>query len=337
MAVIKANAYGHGMIEVVSALGDADALAVARLCEAQALRRHGVAQRIVVLTGVQTDDDLQIAMQLGCDLVVHSHEQIELLEARPARDVRVWLKVDTGMHRLGVAAADVPAAVGRLRRCCDDRSLGMMTHLASADDFRSDMTLQQIEALRSVADNFSGDVSVGNSAAILGWQDTLQDLREQRTGFDHWIRPGIALYGVSPFLSGTGADFGLRPVMQFESCLLAVKPVRAGDGVGYGSAWRAREDGVLGLVSAGYGDGYSRYCPSGTPVLVNGRRVALAGRVSMDTCAVDLGPDASERPGDPVVLWGDGLPVEEIAREANTIPYQLLSGVTHREAATIED
>ena len=176
---------------------------------------------------------------------------------------------------------------------------------------------------------FDGDTSIASSPGLFGWPEMA------KTGV--WARPGIALYGISPFDNATGEDLGLRPVMRLESRLIAVKPIKAGEKVGYGGCWEATEDSVIGIVAAGYADGYSRFLPSGTPVVVNDRRVPLAGRVSMDMIAVDLGPEASDRYGDPVLLWGDGLPVEEIANHAGTIPYQLVCGVLNREPSVFAD
>jgi alanine racemase len=200
----------------------------------------------------------------------------------------------------------------------------LMTHLACADDRRDARTDQQVARFRELLASFDGQISVANSPGLLGWPDSIcAGVDPGRSS----VRCGIALYGISPFPGTTGADFGLRPAMHFEAGLIAVKKVRAGENVGYGAAWQARSDTVIGIVSAGYGDGYTRFLPSGTPVLVNGRRATIAGRVSMDMTAVDLGPDAAERVGDSVTLWGDGLPVEEVAASAGTIPYTLVCGV----------
>jgi len=179
-------------------------------------------------------------------------------------------------------------------------------------------------------------VSVANSAALFGWVDALRDFAGLRDAGRLWIRPGIALYGVSPILDRSAADLGLQPAMQFESRLMLVKPLRAGESVGYGGTWQSDRDSVLGIVAAGYGDGYSRYIPTGTPMLVNGRRVPVVGVISMDLTAVDLGPNAIDRAGDPVILWGDDLPVETVAAYAGTVPYQLVTGVTHRERPIVE-
>jgi alanine racemase len=202
-----------------------------------------------------------------------------------------------------------------------------MTHLATADDRGDLMAARQTDVFRRALGQFDGDISVANSPALFGWEDTVRVGREPaRT----WVRTGICLYGASPFADSRGSDLGLRPVMEFVTSLIAVKPLRAGDRVGYGAAWEAAEDTVVGIFAAGYGDGYTRFIPSGTPVLVNGRRVPLAGRVSMDMAAVNLGPNAADPVGAPVTLWGEELPVEEVAACAGTIPYQLLCGVTSR-------
>ena len=212
-----------------------------------------------------------------------------------------------------------------------------MTHFASADDEDSPMTLQQIATFLSLTDGFEGPVSIANSAAVLGWGDQLEALDRYRRAGRLWIRPGLSIYGVSPFAGRTGPEVGLRPAMVLEATLMSAKPIRAGSRVGYGGTWAAERDTVLGIVAAGYGDGYSRFIPSGTPLLVNGRRVPVAGRISMDLTAVDLGPGATDKVGDPVILWGDDLPVEEVAERAGTIPYQLIAGVTHREAPVYDE
>ncbi|GMR17068.1 MAG: alanine racemase [Gammaproteobacteria bacterium] len=333
MAVVKANAYGHGLLPVANALTGADCFGVARLNEALALRQGGIRQPVVLLSGVRTGAELQHAIDARLDLVVHCQEQVDLLQAAPAGELVVWLKIDTGMHRLGFAAGEAAAVIGRLRQCPAAGELRLMTHLASADEPQSSVTELQFQRFAALAESFDGDISIGNSPGVFGWPAAIGALLSSHRGGRCWIRCGIALYGVSPFPQGTGADLGLRPVMQFESHLIAVKALAKGDRVGYGARRRAARDTTLGLVAAGYGDGYSRFMPAGTPLQVNGRRVPLAGVVSMDLLAVDLGPDATDVVGDPVLLWGDALPVEEIARYAGTIPYQLVSGVMHREPA----
>ncbi len=330
MAAVKANAYGHGIVRVSQALTRSDAFAVARLSEAEELRAAGINQGIVLMGGVIDADDLARAKDLGCDLVVHHAEQISLLEqsSPPGAGFKVWLKVDTGMHRLGVDPADAAIAVDRLSAAAAVAELGLMTHLANADDTNDPMSSRQIERFMALLEGFGGDVSVANSAALLGWTDAVRQVAAKSGST--WIRPGISLYGISPLQGRSAAELGLQPAMDFETTLLSVKPVKAGERVGYGGHWTADHDTVIGVAAAGYGDGYSRFLPSGTPVLVAGRRVPLAGVISMDLLAVDLGPGARDRVGAPVRLWGEGLPVEEVAGYAATTAYPLVTGVQDR-------
>lgn len=329
LAAVKANAYGHGLTTIATALKDSDALAVARLVEARYLREAGVDLPIVLMAGVLGVTELRDARSLCCDMVVHSDHLLKLLEVEGHLPNRVWLKVDTGMHRLGVAADAVPAMLQRLRRL-DIKHVGLMTHLASADDLEDGGPAAQFEKFRALCDGFDGDVSIANSAALLGWSRQMPAATLKQRG-ELWVRPGISLYGISPLTGQSAASLELRPVMQFETVLVAVKAIERGARVGYGGRWRADRDTVIGIAAAGYGDGYSRFLPSGTPVLVNGRRAALAGVVSMDLLAIDLGPDATDQVGDPVVLWGDGLPVEEVATWGKTTAYPLVTGVTDRQ------
>jgi len=337
MAVIKANAYGHGMITVAHHLSDVDSFAVARLPEAIRLRESGIEKPIVLLAGALNDEELRSAMWRGFEVVVHCEEQIALLERASDGKAIVWLKFDTGMNRLGFSPADSSRLIARIRELPAVAELRLMTHLASADESENPATPEQFERFRPVVDGFDGAVSIGNTPAVLGWPE----LKDAKGSFnftgDHWIRPGIALFGVSPFANRTGPLLGLDPVMRFEARLIAVKPLRKGASVGYKGTWTAREDSVLGIISAGYGDGYTRHFRTGAPVLINGRKVPLIGNVSMDMIAVDLGPDASDSVGDIATLWGDGLPVEEVAPWANAIPYELVCGVMNREASEIVD
>lgn len=328
MAAVKANAYGHGIVEVSKALPNADALAVARLIEAESLRTAGIRNSIVLMGGVTTADELERAAELSCDLVVHTPLQIDLLERKRVSPLKIWLKIDTGMHRLGFDIEDVPAAIKRLEHVAGD--LGLMTHLANADDTTDPMSGRQFERLMTIAEGFHGDLSIANSAALLGWAESLTSIRATGKDASTWIRPGISLYGISPLKGRTAQELGLEPVMNFDTTLLAVRRVPAGEAVGYGGRWTASEDTVIGIAAAGYGDGYSRFLPSNTPVLVNGRRVPLAGVISMDLLAVDLGPRAEDKVGDPVRLWGEGLPVEEVASHADTTAYPLVTGVQQR-------
>ncbi len=336
MAVIKANAYGHGLLAVARCLADTDCFAVARLAEAIELREAGIDAPIALLGGVFSEADLDQAIALDLQLGVHNESQIEWLERFGQADATVWLKIDTGMHRLGFRRREVPVLIDRLQNCVAVSDLRVLTHLANADRVQDDTTASQIGQFRRIVDAFDGHISIANSPGILGWEKELEVFAERCSAGRLWVRPGLALYGISPFADQCGADLGLIPAMRFQSRLIAIKPLKKGEVVGYGGTWHAGQDTMLGIVAAGYGDGYSRFIPAGTPVIVNDRRVRIAGLVSMDLTAVDLGPEAKDRIGDSVLLWGDELPVEEVARHAGTIPYQLLCGISNREGCVIE-
>ncbi len=337
MAVVKANAYGHGLIPVARALVDADCLAVARLSEARVLRDAGIDTPIMLLGGAFSLDDVQHVIDLRLQLCVHREEQIDWLEKSAPASIDIWLKIDTGMNRLGLRPKRIAKAIERLNNCAAVDELRLMTHLANADNTDDSTTQRQLELFVSLVTGFGGEFSIANSAAIFGWSDELQTVADLHSEGRPWIRPGVALYGISPFPDQAGDDLGLLPVMQFESQLIAIKGIRAGDRVGYGGTWSATGDTKIGLVAAGYGDGYPRNIGSGTAVIINGRQVPVVGQISMDMSAVDLGAGANDQVGDIVVLWGDELPVEEIACRADTIPYTLVSGITDRVERIYED
>jgi alanine racemase len=335
MAVIKANAYGHGLVPVARHLDAADSLAVARLPEALLLRESGIDKPIVLLAGVSTEDELRVAFARGFELVVHDIEQVRMLEHAGESRGTVWLKFDTGMNRLGFPPGSAQELLRRMEAAAAVRELRLMTHFASADELDNAITETQLAAFAPVTGGFPGSVSIANSPASLGWPQLIDARAELGFEGDFWIRPGISLFGISPFAGKTGGELGLKPVMQFEARLIAVKPLPAGARVGYKGAYVCEQDTTLGIVAAGYGDGYTRHFRSGTPVLLNGRRVSLIGNVSMDMCAVDLGPGATDRVGDIATLWGDDLPVEEVAPWADAIPYELVCGVMNREDSEI--
>lgn len=307
---------------MAKALAEADGFAVARLDEGLALRAAGLVNRILLLEGVFSPDQLAIAVQQRFDLMVHTFEQLQLLEGRAGSEpLSAWLKVDSGMNRLGFRVEQFAEAYARLTRIVNvtpDPTL--VTHLANADDRRDAKTQEQLRTFAAATAGIAGARSIANSAAILAWPDSRAD----------WVRPGLLLYGVSPFPSGIGTELGLRPVMTLQTEVIAVKVVKSGETVGYGGQWRAGRDTRMAVIAAGYGDGYPRSVPSGAPVLVNGRRAPLIGCVSMDMVAADVTDLPAVAPGDPVVLWGDGVPVEEVARHAGTIPYELICGVSQR-------
>ncbi|MGI9336165.1 MAG: alanine racemase [Gammaproteobacteria bacterium] len=329
LAVLKANAYGHGAVRVARALVAADGFAVARLEEALALRAAGIEHRIVLLGGVFDDASLAVAANARVEPVVHDIQQLKMLErASLARPARVWLKLDTGMRRLGFEPDAAPSVFERLAASDAVADVAaLMTHLACADDTASEMTVEQCKRFEAAARDLRVERSLANSAGIIAWKYT----------HAHWVRPGIMLYGASPILGRTAAQDGLRPAMTLATQLIAVRRARKGERVGYGATHECRRDTVIGTAAIGYGDGYPRHAPDGAPVLVNGRRAALAGRVSMDMVGIDLGPDGTARVGDPVTLWGEGLPIEEIASAAGTIAYELTCAVTARVQVTVAD
>ncbi len=329
MAVIKANGYGHGLLRVAAALDDADLLAVARVGEAAKLRAEGEMRDIVVLEGARRLDEILLAAELDLSLVVHRANQLDLLaEVTLANPLRCWLKLDSGMHRLGFAEDEFETAWRRLEAAQAVRAEpGLMTHFCCADELDSMATHRQIRLFQRCVDGLPGLRSLANSAGLFGWPGARADV----------VRPGIALYGVSPFAGEQGTRRGLRPVMTLSAPLIAVNQRRAGDAIGYGGDWRCPEDMPVGVIGIGYGDGYPRHLPSGAPVLLNGVEVPLVGRVSMDMICVDLRACPDARVGDEAVLWGEGLPVERIAERAGTIAYELLCGVASRVATEVVD
>lgn len=322
MAVIKANGYGHGLVRIAQALYEADGFAVARVDEGVRLRRAGITNRIAVLEGFTCAEELDVLLQCQLEPVVHSFAQLDILASRTGPALcAIWLKLDTGMNRLGFKAKDFSVVYQRANGCAIiKKPINLMTHLANADDKKDPMTLRQIQLFNETVAGLAGERGIANSAGILAWPQALAD----------WVRPGVMLYGISPFPGSTGVELGLKPLMSLHSRLIAVKQIERGDTVGYGAAWLCEKATTLGVVAIGYGDGYPRYARMGTPVLVNGKRASLIGRVSMDMLTVDLSGQADAKPGDAVTLWGDGLAVEEIAECAGTIPYTLVCGITPR-------
>ena len=322
MAVIKANAYGHGMLRMALGLAEADAFAVARTDEGLALRQCGLTQRISVLQGFVSEDELRIHAVSSLEPVIHSEWQVAILEkVRLSSPIRVWLKIDTGMNRLGILPREFEALLARLNQCESvAQPILLMSHLANADAREDGFTDHQWTLFADVTKNVATERSIANSAGLLAWENTRVD----------WVRPGISLYGVSPFPDRTGLDEDLEPVMTFRTRLISIKWAEAGTRVGYGGDWVCERPTLLGVAAVGYGDGYPRLAASGAPVLVRNQRALLAGRVSMDMITLDLTGCPDSRVGDPVTLWGHGLPVEEIARCAGTIPYDLLCGITQR-------
>lgn len=328
MAVIKANAYGHGLVAVARALESTDAFAVARVDEGLKLREAGIRTPTVLLEGVFDREQLDAAASAGFELVVHTNEQVELLRAaEPGMSFKVWLKLDTGMNRLGFKGVAFDRALAALRALpVVQLPVNLFTHLACADAPELPATKDQLSLFDAATHALPGEKSLENSAAMLSFPEAQAD----------WVRPGLLLYGVSPFAGAVGADYGLKAVMTLQSHVIALKTLSPGEKVGYGGDWTARRTTRLAVAAVGYGDGYPRNLASGTPVLVNGERAGLAGRVSMDMIGIDVTDlKGSLKLGDTVVLWGEGLPVEEVAVWAQTIPYELLCGISQRVAVTL--
>jgi alanine racemase len=322
MAVVKADGYGHGLERVAQALQGADAFGVAALSDAERLRAVGLSQRVVLLSGPDESSDLGLLRRLHVDAVIHHPSQLELLEQDSGGEpIRTWLKLDTGMHRLGFPATDAREVHARLLKLpAVHPDIVLMSHFARSDEFECAVTAEQIRRFDAAVAGLAGEHSLSNSAGVLGWPGAHRD----------WIRPGGALYGLSAVEGATGESMGLEPAMTLSTRLISVKHIEPGDAVGYGGAFLAERPLRIGIAAIGYGDGYPRHAGSGTPVSVGGQLTRTVGRVSMDLMAVDLSdlPDAGV--GAPVVAWGRGLPVEVVAQSAGTLGYELACGITRR-------
>ncbi|MBQ0534750.1 alanine racemase [Providencia huaxiensis] len=330
IAVVKANAYGHGLVGVGQAVEElVDGFGVARLNEALLLRQHGVVKPIVLLEGFFEQSDLLLMAENQIDTVIHCIEQLEMLEAtKLPYPLKVWMKLDTGMHRLGVLPKDAEGFYQRLQRCQQVQlPINIVSHFCQADTPHLPTTEKQIACFKQFIADKEGEKSIAASAGILLWPEAHYD----------WVRPGIMMYGASPQEGKSAQDFGLLPAMTLKSTLIAVRKHAAGQCVGYGETWCSDKETLLGVVAIGYGDGYPRNVPSGTPVLINGRKVPIVGRISMDMTVVDLGLNTNDKVGDDVILWGNQLPVEEIATQTGIINYELLTKLTSRVAMEYVD
>ncbi len=315
-AVVKANAYGHGLARAARALEGADGLALIEIDAAAELRRAGEKRPMLLLQGAYSPAEVESAAHHGITLVVHDEEQLRMLEAaRPAAPVAVYLKLNSGMNRLGFSGA--PGKVlERLRRCAGGVTL--MTHFADADGARG--VRWQLDHFDAMTKGLALPRSLANSAAVLRYPETHAD----------WVRPGIALYGCSPFADQDAASFGLEPAMTLASELIAVRELGVGDSVGYGCTFIADAPMRIGIVACGYADGYPRHAPTGTPVFVCGRRTRTVGRVAMDMLFADVTLIPEAAIGSPVTLWGEGLSADEVAASAGTISYELLCALSPR-------
>ncbi|XQW87007.1 alanine racemase [Thalassotalea piscium] len=327
LAVLKANAYGHGFERIAKALPQADAFGVARIDEALALRASGVVKPIVLLEGFFETSDLPILAVNNLQTVIHNEQQLKAIcNASIDRPLKVWLKVDTGMHRLGIDPKDFSYYYQKLSNNKNVLpSVILMSHLGCADELNNKITTSQLSLFEEVTSGTDNELSLANSAALCNWPSTRYD----------WVRPGLLLYGVSP-IKQLQERVTIKPVMTLQSSLIAIRTVTAGESVGYGGTWQTQTETKIGVIAIGYGDGYPRHAQNGTPVLLNGRRVALIGRVAMDMITVDLGKESADAIGDIATLWGEGLAVEEIAECATTIPYELLCNISRRVQMSIK-
>ncbi|CAM4507832.1 MAG: Alanine racemase, biosynthetic [Legionella sp.] len=323
ITMVKANAYGCGIHAVVPVLeGHVDAFGVACIEEAMVIRRLGSRTHCILFQGVFSPDEFKLAAehQLGC--VMHQPHQVQWLLNTPLdKPIKLWVKVNTGMHRLGFKPYELQELMSALQACSwVDKDIGLMTHLACADEPERAENYQQISLFERISVAGFSQRSMANSAAIISFPQTHADV----------VRPGIMLYGVSPFADKTAIDLGLVPVMRFVSAISAVYDNPSFAQVGYSGVWSSPNPSRIGIVAAGYGDGYPRHIAANTPVWVQGREVPIAGRISMDMLAVDLTKHPDIQPGAPVELWGTHILVERIAQAAGTIAYELLCQISER-------
>jgi len=319
MAVIKANAYGHGLLRAAEALRNADGFALLDIADAIQLREAGFRQTLLLLEGAFKPEEMLLLAEYDLALVLHSQHQLAMLDAFPRRGgLSLWLKINTGMNRLGFAPQEVPAVMAQLKAHSAVRDVILMTHFANADNVNG--VTAQLERFNTLATSYKLPRSLANSAALLRYPATHAE----------WVRPGIMLYGSSPFADTSAQDLGLRPVMTLSSEIISIRDIQPGEQVGYGGIFSADRKMRIGVVACGYADGYPRHAPNGTPVLVNGQRTRTLGRVSMDMLNVDLTAVEDVEVGSPVTLWGEDLPVDEVAQAAATISYELLCALAAR-------
>ncbi|GHB67236.1 alanine racemase [Psychrosphaera saromensis] len=322
LAMLKANAYGHGYLEIAEALTNVDAFGVARLEEATKLRTAGIQKSILLLEGFFDKTELLTIAEQQLETVLHTKQQVlDFINADLPRPVKVWLKLDTGMHRIGLPPSDFEFCYKALFQHKNVLGLmTLMTHMACADEQDNPLNQKQLSLFNKLAGDLPCEHSIANSATIMSIPAAHKD----------WIRPGIMMYGASAMSDSDAAEHDLKPVMTLKSSVIAVRDVKQGDSVGYGATWTASEDTQVAIVALGYGDGYPRNAENGTPVLINGTEYPLVGRVSMDMITINVGVNAQVNIGDEVILWGDGLAIERVARHAHSISYELLCGLTGR-------
>lgn len=321
MAVIKADAYGHGLLHTASALKDVDGFALLELEAAISLRESGYRQPILLLEGFFSTEELVLFEQYQLSAVIHHSEQIAMLADSKQHELDLFLKINTGMNRLGLVSEQLPQIIINLTENRCKNNITLMTHFACADvPSEEESVMQQLQRFEAITKNYNYPRSLANSAAIIRYPETQTE----------WVRPGIMLYGASPFPDKTASELNLQPVMTLSSRIIAIHELKAGDRVGYHGLFQADHPMRVGIVACGYADGYPRHAPTGTPVLINNQRSRLLGRVSMDMLAVDLTEIENAQLNSPVILWGKGMPVDEVAHRAGTTSYELLCALAPR-------
>ena len=328
MAIIKANAYGHGLLHTAKALRKADGFAMLEPDAAISLRQAGYQHPILLLEGFFSMTELALFKQYNLTAVIHHKEQLSMLAASKDDELDVFIKINTGMNRLGFAPTEFPQALLSLESNPTVKQISLMTHFANAEDqTKASSVADQLQCFNTTTTGLNYPRSLANSAAIIHHPETHVD----------WIRPGLLLYGASPSPEKTAQALGLRPAMTISSKLIAIQNLKTGDRVGYGGRFQASRSMRIGIVAGGYADGYPRHAFSGTPILVNGQRTHTLGLASMDMLAIDLSHIENTQLGSTVTLWGEGLPVEEIAHAAGTISYELLCAMAPRVESIIRD
>lgn len=323
IATIKANAYGHGAVEVATELADVvDAFSVACIEEAIELRNAGITQPIVLLEGFFTADELDYISENNLWTAVHNQHQIDAIKNSTIKQpINVWLKMDSGMHRLGFLPEEYADAWQQLNTMSQVSTITHMTHFSSADDLSSSLTKQQTALFIETVADLPGDISIANSSALL--TNNLPD-RSQ------WIRPGIMLYGSSPINDPALAEV-LVPAMTFKAKVISQRTISPYEGVGYNAMWKATKTSKIGTISIGYADGYPREAANGTPVFINGKKSQILGRVSMDMAMIDLSMfEQEDCLGFDVELWGDNVSINDVAECAGTVSYTLFCGLSRR-------
>lgn len=317
MAVLKANAYGHGLIEVANALEQTDGISVLNLDEAIKLREAGFNRTILLLEGFFEVNEVKVASKLGLNVTVHNQIQIDLIDqAKPINPIDIHLKINTGMNRLGFSPNEIDYLLESLNSNQYVGEITLMTHFSTADEKVG--INKQLNIFTKISNNYNYDSSVANSAALIKYPESRLD----------WVRPGIMLYGASPYKDISAESIGLKPVMNLMSQVIAIQHINIGDSVGYGSVFRAQKSMKVGVVACGYADGYPRHASTGTPVFIDNIFTTTIGRVSMDMLYVDITNIPNIDIGSSVELWGSHVPVDEIAKHSNTVGYELLCSIS---------